>query len=129
MTTMTTPRDRETHTSSDEIIRAREQQTHRPSRARRWLFGAGAAAMVAGAAVAISLVGGSSPHTTSTVPPTSTVQTANPAVPSQPNGPSANPAVPSRPDANPAVPSQPDANPAVPSQPNANPAVPSAPGN
>jgi arginine utilization protein RocB len=107
MTTMTTPRDREIHTSTDEIIGAREQQARRPSRARRWLFGAGAAAMVAGAAVAISLVGGTSAHTTPAVPAGSTVQTANPAVPAQPNGPSANPAVPSQPNANPAVPSTP----------------------
>jgi hypothetical protein len=107
MNTMSATRDGEIHTSTDEIIRAHEQQARRPARLRRWLLGAGAAAMVAAAAVAISLVGGTSPHTTSVVHSSSTVQTANPAVPSQPNGPSANPAVPSQPNANPAVPSAP----------------------
>jgi Asp-tRNA(Asn)/Glu-tRNA(Gln) amidotransferase B subunit len=62
MSTMTTPRDREIHTSTDEIIRAHEQQLHeqqaRTTRARGWLLGTGMAALVAAAAVAISFLAG-----------------------------------------------------------------------
>jgi len=80
----------------------------RPSRARRYLIGAGVT-VVGGAAVVVGLMATSSP--------TATPQGAQPAATTQTGGSgshTANPAVPSRPNANPAVPSRPNANPAVP---------------
>jgi hypothetical protein len=54
--------DREIHTSTDEIIRAHEQQLRedqaRTDRVRGWVLGTGMAVLVAVAAVAISFLAG-----------------------------------------------------------------------
>ena len=128
-----TPMDREDSYASDgkgpgrHARPAASSSSPRPSRARRYLIGAGAT-VVAGAAVVAGLMATSSHPSTVTHPGdqhAATVQTGGAGTHT------ANPAVPSRPDANPAVPSRPNANPAVPSQPGAqtaNPAVPATPG-
>ena len=96
------------------------QHTTSPSRKRRGVLVAWAAAVAAtGALLTVALW----PAQSSTTPAGNVAPTST-SVPSQP---SANPAVPSRPAVNPAVPSRPAVNPAVPSQPAANPAGPVTP--
>ncbi len=97
------------------------QHTTSPSRKRRGVLVAWAAAVAAtGAVLTMALW----PAQSSTTPAGNGAPTST-SVPSQP---AVNPAVPSRPAVNPAVPSRPAVNPAVPSRPAANPAVPATPG-
>jgi Asp-tRNA(Asn)/Glu-tRNA(Gln) amidotransferase B subunit len=62
MNTTSAVLDREIHTSTDEIIRAHEQQLQeqqaRTTRVRGWLLGTGMSVLVAAAAVAISFLAG-----------------------------------------------------------------------